>query len=226
MVILHCGLLLETSCGKIRCQSIYFHSEKHIRCWNNHQFCWCLHREYLSCSKVLSDHFCYEKKWQDICTLKASEFIRLWFLAYLWSSPKAYCLFVPLQLKCSYPVSQSVYGRKHFYFLARPMLLRIVGLSIPSRHPQATSLQAGSCTSDQMNDRRESRNTPWQSSKNQLGLPSHRALLISLPEHLLQLTSTFSALKIHKFKRNKKQKTSSMTIQELLQSIQELGKAM
>lgn len=136
MVILHCGFLLEISYGKIGCQNIYFHSERHIGRWNNHQFCWCLHCEYLSCGKVLSYHFCYEKKWQDICILKASEFIRLWFLTYLWSFPKAYCLCVPVQLKCSYPVSQGVYGRRHFYFLTGPMLLYIVG---PSLTPQQRS---------------------------------------------------------------------------------------
>lgn len=173
MVILHCGFLLEISYGKIGCQNIYFHSERHIRCWNNHQFCWCLHCKYLSCGKVLSDHFCYEKKWQDICILKASEFIRLWFFAYLWSFPKAYCLWVPVQLKCSYPASQGVYGRRHFYFLTGPMLLYIciiymyvwASLSLPSRDPQATGLQAGNCISDQMSDRRESWNPPNKGSK-------------------------------------------------------------
>lgn len=133
-MILDCGILLEISYGKIRSQNIYFHGERHIEVLKQSSVLLMFILWIFNCRKVLCDYFCYEKKWQDICILKESEFIRLWFLAYLWSFPKAYCLYVTVQLKCSYPVSQGVCRRKHFYFLTGPKLLYIMGLSLTPQH--------------------------------------------------------------------------------------------
>lgn len=114
----------------------------------NHQFCWCLHCEWFNCGKVLSNHFCYEKQWQDICIVKASEFIRLWFLAYLWSFPRAYCLCVHVQLECSYPVSQIAYGRVLLFSnWGCPSVHHTPGPPLPSWAPQTTGPCVESCTS-------------------------------------------------------------------------------
>lgn len=162
---------------------------------------------------VLSDHFCYEKQWQDICILKSSKFIRLWFLAYLWSFPRAYCLCVHVQLECSYPVSQSLYGRRYFYFLTGAVPLYIVYwalLSPAEPHKLQYPMLVAALLLAQTSNIRQPWNPPWKSSK-----PAQFTFPPSSPQQLvwtdsLQFTPTSIALKIRRLRR--KQKRPHLTL--------------
>lgn len=140
--------------------------------------------------------------------MKASEFIRLWFLAYLWSFPKAYCSCVHVQLQCSYPASRSEHGRRYFYFLtgAAPLYVIHLGSALPSWALQAAGPLAGSCTSPGLGQQH------WGGLKNTLQEFKTFPPSSSSPVFLrtLWFTPASTALKIHRL-REKQEASSDRT---------------
>lgn len=101
----------------------------------------------------------------------------------MWSFPRAYCLCVHVQLKCSYPVSQSMRGRSYFYFLTGAIPLHTL-LSPAEPHKPQSPQDLCSCPRPTTGRAALKPNSKAQNHSELLRFmfPSHRALPGSLSE--------------------------------------------